>query len=101
MSWLTWPFRCIGFFLWFSKEMVTSSAAVLKDNLTPGQNSTPASRRSTVSAATITKSRCSRLTWTPGTLTLGLNADSKVSQADVAGLSPAKTGPLTTYVHSL
>ena len=103
MSWLTWPFRVIGFFLWFAKEMVTSSAAVLKDNLTPGQNSTP--------GITAFASQCRNdyeitllaalITLTPGTLTLGLNADSTVSQADVAGSVPVRTGNLTLYVHSL
>ncbi|MBD2763416.1 Na+/H+ antiporter subunit E [Kocuria sp. cx-455] len=103
MSWLTWPLRCIGFFLWFAKEMVTSSAAVLKDNLTPGQNSTP--------GITAFDSQCRNdyeitllaalITLTPGTLTLGLNSDSAVSPADGARPAPAETGTLTIYVHGM
>lgn len=103
MSWLTWPFRLIGFFFWFGKEMVVSSASVLKDNLTPGQNSTP--------GITAFDSRCRNdyeitllaalITLTPGTLTLGLNSDANVTHARMSGASDAKAGPLTIYVHGL
>ena len=103
MSWLTWPFRLIGFFLWFAKEIVACSATVLKDNLTPGQNSTP--------GITAFDSRCRNdyeitllaalITLTPGTLTLGLNSDVNVTHAKMSGAVDAKSGPLTLYVHGM
>lgn len=73
MTWLTWPFRVIYFVLWYTKELVVSSVAVIKDNLTPGQNSTTGLTRMTT--------RCRNdweltllaalITVTPGTLVIG------------------------------
>lgn len=73
MTWLTWPFRLIFFVLWYTKELVVSSGAVIKDNLTPGQNST--------TGLTRMPTRCRNdweltllaalITVTPGTLVIG------------------------------
>lgn len=73
MSWITWPFRLAVFFLWFIKEVLVSNVRVLRDNLTPGQDSAPGIAR--------LETRCSTdfeltllgalITLTPGTLTLG------------------------------
>lgn len=73
MSYLTWPFRLIYFILWYAKELVISSVAVIKDNLTPGQNSTTGLTRM------VTRCRndaeltllAALITVTPGTLVLG------------------------------
>ncbi|KAA9392890.1 sodium:proton antiporter [Kocuria coralli] len=73
MTWLTWPLRLLLFVFWYAKELVVSSMAVIKDNMTPGQNSTPGLTRMptrcrndgelTLLAALITV--------TPGTLVIG------------------------------
>ena len=73
MSWLTWPIRLVGFLLWFMLQVAVSNLQVIRDNLTPGQNSTP--------GVVALDTRCRtdlELTWlaalitlTPGTLTLG------------------------------
>lgn len=73
MSWLTWPLRLVAFALWFIKEVIVCNIRVLRDNLTPGQDSTPGIAR--------LETRCSTdfeltllgalITLTPGTLTLG------------------------------
>lgn len=91
MSWATWPFRMMGFLLWFAGQVVVSNVAVIRDNLTPGQNSTP--------GVTALDTRCRtdlELTWlgtlitlTPGTLTLGT-----APQGDA-------TGPRRLYVHGM
>lgn len=73
MSWITWPLRIVAFALWFAKEVVVSNVAVVRDNLTPGQDGTPGI------AAYPTRCRtdleitllASLITLTPGTLTLG------------------------------
>lgn len=77
MTWLTWPLRLGAFVLWFTRELVVTSMTVLRDNLTPGQDSTPGIARVptrcrsdlelTVLAALVTL--------TPGTLTLGTVKD--------------------------
>jgi len=73
MTWISWPLRLAAFALWFARAVVTSSVTVLRDNLTPGQDSTtgiacfPTGCRTdhelTLLAALVTL--------TPGTLTLG------------------------------
>lgn len=73
MSWLTWPVRLGVFFLWFIKEVIVCNLTVLRDNLTPGQDSAPGIAR--------VETRCrtdfeltllgALITLTPGTLTLG------------------------------
>lgn len=93
MTWLTWPFRILGFLLWFLAEVITSSVSVLKDNLTPGQDSTPGigafdSRCRSESEATLL---AAFITLTPGTLTLGLTS----TEEDDGG------SDMRLYVHSL
>lgn len=117
MSWLTWPFRLIGFTLWFAKELTVTSMVVLKDNLTPGQDSRPGI------AAFDTRCRndyevtllAALITLTPGTLTLGLNSDSRVTESSSRrgstgsqaqstadrGATRMKAGPRTLYVHGM
>ena len=73
MSWLTWPFRLFAFALWFGMQIIKTNVRVLRDNLTPGQNSTTGIARF--------KTRCvtdfeltllgALITLTPGTLTMG------------------------------
>lgn len=73
MSWLTWPFRIMGFTGWFAQEIVVSNLAVMRDNLTPGQDSTTGiaelpTRCRTEFEVTLL---ASLITLTPGTLSLG------------------------------
>ena len=77
MSWLSWPFRMLFFLLWFAKEIVVSSAAVMRDNLTPGQSSTPGIVRLRTRCRTDVEVTllAATITLTPGTLTLGIQRD--------------------------
>jgi len=73
MTWITWPFRVLTFGLWFAREIVIANIAVLRDNLTPGQDSTPGIARYMTrcrSDGEITL-LAALITLTPGTLTLG------------------------------
>lgn len=73
MTWLTWPLRMLGFLLWFARAIVVANFAVLRDNLTPGQDSEPGI------AQCVTRCRtdgeltllAALITLTPGTLVLG------------------------------
>ena len=98
MSWFTWPVRVLGFLVWYAGQIISSSTAVLRDNLTPGQNSTPGVAR--------VPTRCrsdlevtllaALITLTPGTLTLGMH------DAPVAAQRRRDAEDLRTlYVHSL
>ncbi|MGC5616799.1 Na+/H+ antiporter subunit E [Georgenia sp. Z1491] len=73
MSWLTWPFRILWFALWYAWQLVTSNVAVLKDNLTPGQDSTPGIARFATRCRTDLEVTllAALITLTPGTLTIG------------------------------
>jgi multicomponent Na+:H+ antiporter subunit E len=73
ISWLTWPWRILAFIVWFGKEVVVSNIAVLRDNVTPGQNSTPGITRFATRCRTDTEITvlAAIITLTPGTLTLG------------------------------
>lgn len=73
MSWISWPFRLFVLALWFAKEIVVSNVAVVRDNLTPGQNSTPGVARFVTRCRTDAEITllASMITLTPGTLTLG------------------------------
>lgn len=75
MTWITWPFRLLAFFAWFTRELVTSSIAVLRDNLTPGQDSTPGIARVETRCRTDLELTllASLITLTPGTLTMGVD----------------------------
>lgn len=77
MSWFTWPLRILAFLGWFTKEVITANFTVLRDNLTPGQDSSPGIAR--------VPTRCRSdleltllaafVTLTPGTLTMGTDID--------------------------
>lgn len=73
MTWVTWPVRIVWFLLWFTWLVVRTNAMVLRDALTPGQNSTPGIARYDSHCRTDAEitllSAC--ITLTPGTLTLG------------------------------
>lgn len=73
MSWLTWIPRLIWFFLWLSKEIATCSWAVIKDNVTPGQDSTTGIARIETQCRSEFEVMLlgSIITLTPGTLTVG------------------------------
>lgn len=73
ISWLTWPVRGLAFTLWFITEVVRSSWAVLRDNLTPGQNSTPGIVRCETRCVTDLELTlfAALIVLTPGTLTIG------------------------------
>ncbi|MEV8135849.1 Na+/H+ antiporter subunit E [Microbacterium aurantiacum] len=76
-TWLTWPFRLLGFMAWFAKEVVVSNIAVLRDNLTPGQDSTPGIARVPTRCETDVEltALAALVTLTPGTLTLGTTVE--------------------------
>lgn len=89
-DWLTWPFRIIGFTFWYIWALITSNYSVLKDNLTPGQDSTPGiglfhSRSETEFEFTLI---AVLITLTPGTLSLGTVTRAEGAQRQL-------------YVHSL
>ncbi|MGC5628620.1 Na+/H+ antiporter subunit E [Georgenia sp. Z1344] len=73
MSWLTWPFRIAWFALWYAWQLLISNVAVLKDNLTPGQDSTPGIARLVTRCRTDLEVTllAALITLTPGTLTIG------------------------------
>lgn len=70
---VTWLPRIVAFVFWYAKEMAVSNIAVLRDNLTPGQNSTPGVGR--IETRCVTEFEITLLaaliSLTPGTLTLG------------------------------
>lgn len=70
---LTWVPRLIAFAAWYAKEMAVSNIAVLRDNLTPGQDSTPGVGRIETECATEFEITllAALISLTPGTLTLG------------------------------
>ncbi|ACV09559.1 Na+/H+ antiporter subunit E [Jonesia denitrificans] len=73
IQWLTWPLRMVQFAGWFAWQLVLSNVAVIKDNITPGQDSTPGIvelRTQCRTDAEIT-ALGALITLTPGTLTLG------------------------------
>lgn len=73
MSWLTWPGRLGAFGLWYAGEVVRSNLVVLRDNLTPGQGSTPGVVRHPTRCRTDAELTLlgALITLTPGTLTMG------------------------------
>ncbi|AZN29794.1 sodium:proton antiporter [Flaviflexus salsibiostraticola] len=88
MSWLTWPFRLLLFILWFAGQIIVTNVAVLRDNLTPGQDSTTGIGRYDTRCATDWELTllASLITLTPGTLTLGTQSEG---------------GQRTLFVHSM
>lgn len=79
MIWLTWPFRLLAFAFWFAREVVIANIAVLRDNLTPGQDSTPGIARYATRCRTDAEITllAALITLTPGTLTLGTETTPK------------------------
>jgi len=75
MSWLTWPVRLVVFVFWFAWAVITSNLVVVRDILTPGQNSTPGvvelSTRCTTNLEITLFGAI--ITLTPGTLTMGMD----------------------------
>lgn len=73
MSWLTWPVRIATFVVWFVKEVLVCNVRVLRDNLTPGQDSAPGIARLETRCRTDFEITLfgAMITLTPGTLTLG------------------------------
>lgn len=89
-DWLTWPFRIIGFLFWYIWALITSNYSVLKDVLTPRQDSTPGiglfhSRSESEFEISLISVL---ITLTPGTLTLGTT-------------TREEGAPRQLYVHSL
>lgn len=91
MSWVTWPLRLGWFLLWFAGQVAASNVKVIRDNLTPGQNSTPRVAVLNTRCRTDLELTCLGvlITLTPGTLTLGT--------APVA----TSTAPRRLYVHGM
>ncbi|MCI2956670.1 Na+/H+ antiporter subunit E [Agromyces atrinae] len=96
-TWATWPLRLIGFLVWFAREVVVSNVAILRDNLTAGQDSTPgiARFRSACRTEAEITALASFVTLTPGTLTLGVIRDG--DDQDDGGSSE----PWTLVVHGM
>lgn len=103
MTWFTWPFRILGFACWFAWQVVLSNIAVLRDNLTPGQDSAPG----IVRCAT----RCqgdgeltllaALITLTPGTLTLGTTREEGERVLFVHGMYAASAEALRTELEDM
>lgn len=85
MSWLTWPGRIGVFLVWFTWQVAVSNVSVLRDNLTPSQNSTPGVARFSTRCRTDAEltGLAALITLTPGTLTLGTAAQASPAQARV------------------
>jgi multicomponent Na+:H+ antiporter subunit E len=103
MTWLTWPFRILGFACWFAWQVVISNLAVLRDNLTPGQDAAPGI------AACATRCRgdgeltllAALITLTPGTLTLGTTREEGERVLFVHGMYAASAEALRTEVQTM
>ncbi|WP_434742085.1 Na+/H+ antiporter subunit E [Micromonospora sp. SH-82] len=80
-AWITWPLRLVAFAAWYVRELVVANVVVLRDNLTPGQDSTPGIARLDTRCRTDAEITllAALITLTPGTLTLGTttSADAK------------------------
>lgn len=82
MEIITWPFRAVGFWLWYIKEFVVANVAVLKDSVTPGHDSTPGiARYDSLSESEGNYTLFAALvTITPGTLVVGAADDNEHGQ---------------------
>lgn len=69
----SWPFRVVGFWLWYLKEFMVSNVSVLKDIVTPGHASTPGIARYECRSRTegYYTLFAALVTVTPGTLVVG------------------------------
>ncbi|MDO5633841.1 MAG: Na+/H+ antiporter subunit E [Micrococcus sp.] len=94
---LTWPWRLLVFALWFVWALISSSAAVLRDLLTPGNDARPGIARIASNCRTDWEVTLLSvlITLTPGTLTLGTNRDPDAAGTDQHG------APRRLYVHGL
>lgn len=73
MNRLHWPLRVLAFVVWYVVQVVLANALVLRDNLTPGQDSAPGIARCTTRCRTDFEITLlgTLITLTPGTLTMG------------------------------
>ncbi|MFF0988776.1 Na+/H+ antiporter subunit E [Kocuria nitroreducens] len=106
MKWLTWPFRLLGFLLWYAWELVLSNVAVTQDVFTRRHRSSPIVVRY--------RTRCRSefetvllsvlISLTPGTLTLATVARPR-DGADGAGSAgddgDARTEGYDIFVHAM
>lgn len=103
MSWLTWPWRMGAFWSWYIGALVWSSLTVLRDNLTPGQDSTPGIAR--VETHCRTDAELTLLgvliTLSPGTLTLGTETRDDVLVLYVHGMYVKGPAELRAEVYDL
>ena len=103
LSLLTLPFRVILFVLWFSKEIITSSTAVVVDALRPGNQATPRVVRMPLGDVpdwqTVLISML--ITLTPGTLTLGITAEAPSDRAEAAAHIAAGGEGTVILVHTM
>ena len=82
MDYLTFPFRFIGFWLWYIKEFTVANYSVLKDILSRGHDSTPGVAKypcESESEAHYTLI-AALITVTPGTLVVGAAANTDEGQ---------------------
>ncbi|WP_313550701.1 Na+/H+ antiporter subunit E [Corynebacterium sp.] len=82
MDFVTYPFRFIGFWLWYIKEFTVANYNVLKDILSRGHDSTPGIAEypcQSLSEAHYTLI-AALITVTPGTLVVGAAADTEDGQ---------------------
>lgn len=95
---LSWPWRWLVFWCWYAWALVTSSEAVIKDLVTPGDQARSGIARVRSNCRTDTEVTLlsALITLTPGTLTLGTRRAGAV--ADEEGEPDARR---LLYVHGL
>lgn len=100
---LTWPWRMLAFLTWYAKELFTASLVVLRDNLTPGQQSTPGIARVTTRCRTDGELTllAALVTITPGTLTLGAETGEDAGVLYVHGMYAADADALREAIADL
>lgn len=85
----TWPFRMVGFWLWYLKEFVVANMSVIRDIISRGHDSTPGVAR--YESRSFKGGHYTRfaalVTITPGTL--------------VVGAGETKDGVRIMYVHGM
>lgn len=79
---MSWPFRIIGFLLWYAKEFITSNVTVTAEVLRPRGRSKMRPAIIAVPAASRSDSEwtliSSLITLTPGTLTITISKEHKI-----------------------
>ncbi|PKQ25838.1 MAG: sodium:proton antiporter [Actinobacteria bacterium HGW-Actinobacteria-4] len=95
MSLMTWLPRIVAFIAWYARELLVSNLAVIRDNVTPGQNSTPGIVNLTTHCRTEFEVTLlsALISLTPGTLTLGAFT--------TAGDGPGPGPERSIYVHGM